>query len=243
MGNLTGKTVLITGGGSGIGLAAAQQFIAQGARVAITGRNAEKLQRAATSLGSDRVLHHAADVGEPAQVEALADRVLRTFGNLDILVNNAGLNIKARSMNELTIEDWQGLVKANMDGAFYCIHAFLPHMRERKSGLIINVNSVSGRRAGPLGGIGYAAAKFGLRGMAMCLGAEEKNNGIRVSSIYPGEVNTPILEDRPQGVSDEHRKAILQPEDVASAILYIAGLPAHVAVPELVITPVSQTFI
>ena len=146
-------------------------------------------------------------------------------------------------MADLSTDDWDRLVTANLDGAFYCVHAVVPHMRGRKQGLIINVNSVAGLRAGPLGGIAYAAAKFGMRGMAICLGAEEKANGIRVTSIYPGEVNTPILENRPNPVSDEHRRNILQPEDVASAILYVAGLPPHVVVPELVITPVGQTYI
>ncbi len=242
MSNLDGKAVLITGGGSGIGLAAARLFVERGARVAITGRSADKLRRAAASLGGD-VLHHAADVGDPAQVRALAAAVLQAFGALDVLVNNAGLNLKERAAHELTVENWQKLVRANMDGAFYCVHAFLPHMRQRKQGLIVNVNSTSGRRAGPLGGIGYAAAKFGLRGMAMCLAAEEKDNGIRVSSIYPGEVNTPILEDRPQAVTEEHRRRILQPEDVASAILFVAELPPHVVIPELVITPLNQLFV
>jgi NAD(P)-dependent dehydrogenase (short-subunit alcohol dehydrogenase family) len=242
MTSLKDRTALITGGGSGIGLAAARLFLDGGARVAITGRDGAKLARAAETLGGG-VLHHACDVGQPAQVRALVERVLASFGHLDILVNNAGANIKERAMADLSTDDWDRLVTANLDGAFYCVHAVVPHMRGRKQGLIINVNSVAGLRAGPLGGIAYAAAKFGMRGMAICLGAEEKANGIRVTSIYPGEVNTPILENRPNPVSDEHRRNILQPEDVASAILYVAGLPPHVVVPELVITPVGQTYI
>ena len=242
MSNLKDKTVLITGGGSGIGLAAARLFLEAGARVAITGRDADKLRRAAESLGG-RVLHHAADVGDPAQVQQLADKVLAALGSLDILVNNAGLNIKERSAAEMTPERWQKLVRANLDGAFYCALAVLPHMRRRKQGLIVNINSISGKRGTPLGGIGYVAAKFGLSGMATALAAEEKAHGIRVSSIYPGEVDTPILNERPQPVSEEHRKSILQPEDVAAAILFIAGLPPHVAIPELVITPAGYAYI
>ena len=242
MNYLKDKTVLITGGGSGIGLAAARLFLEQGARVAITGRNADKLHQAAEALGG-RVLHHAADVGDPAQVQELASGVLQAFGALDVLVNNAGLNIKERSMREMTVERWQKVVKANLDGAFYCALAVLPHMRQRQQGLIINVNSISGKRGTPLGGIAYVAAKFGLGGMATALAAEEKANGIRVSSIYPGEVDTPILEERPQPISDEHRKQILKAEDVAAAILFVAGLPPHVSIPELVITPVGYAFI
>ncbi|HKB35774.1 MAG TPA: SDR family NAD(P)-dependent oxidoreductase [Gemmataceae bacterium] len=243
MSNLKDRAVLITGGGSGIGLAAARLFLEQGARVAISGRNADKLRQAAESLGAGRVLHHAADVSDPAQVRALADRVLRAFGALDVLVNNAGINIKGRALREMTPESWQQLVRTNLDGAFYCVHAFLPHMRERRQGLIININSISGKRANPLGGIAYNAAKFGLTGMATSLAAEEKANGIRVSSIFPGEVNTPILNERPQPVAEEHLKAILQPEDVAAAILFVASLPPHVSVPELVITPSHYAYI
>jgi len=242
MNQLKDKAVLITGGGSGIGLAAAHLFLDAGAQVAITGRDADKLRRAAESLGG-RLFHHPADVRDPGQVEKLADKVLSTLGRLDILVNNAGLNIKERSMAEMTPERWQKLVGANLDGAFYCTLAVLPHMRRRKQGLIVNVNSISGKRGTPLGGIGYVAAKFGLRGMAAALAAEEKTHGIRVSSIYPGEVDTPILNERPQPITEEHRKQILQAEDVAAAILFVAGLPPHVTVPELVITPAGYAYI
>jgi NADP-dependent 3-hydroxy acid dehydrogenase YdfG len=116
-------------------------------------------------------------------------------------------------------------------------------MRERRDGLIININSISGKRAHPLGGLGYVAAKFGLRGLAMGVAAEEKDNGIRVSSIYPGEVNTPILEARPTPVSEERRRVMLQPEDVAAAVLLIATLPPRASIPELVITPANAAYV
>jgi NADP-dependent 3-hydroxy acid dehydrogenase YdfG len=169
--------------------------------------------------------------------------VTRRLGRIDILVNNAGVNIKERSFRELTPENWHLLLGANLHGAYYCMHAVLPQMRERRDGLIININSISGKRSNPLGGLGYNAAKFALRGLAMGLAAEEKDNGIRVSSIYPGEVNTPILEARPVPVSDERRQAMLQPEDVAAAVLLIATLPARASIPELVITPANATYV
>src|SRR5437868_5268462 len=244
MSKLTNKTALVTGGGSGIGLACARLLLEQGARVAITGRNAERLRAAADTLrAGDRLLSHAADITDPTQVQSLVDEVTRRFGKIDILVNNAGLNVKERSFQELTPESWRYLVAGNLDGAFYCMHAVLPQMRQRQDGLIINVNSISGKRASPLGGIGYIAAKFGLRGLAMGVAAEEKANGVRISSIYPGEVNTPILEARPEPVSEERKHAMLQPADVAAAVVFIATLPDHVAIPELVITPANATYI
>jgi NAD(P)-dependent dehydrogenase (short-subunit alcohol dehydrogenase family) len=242
---LTGKTALITGGGSGIGLAVARLFLDAGARVAIAGRDADKLRRAADELAvGDRVTCHAADVSKPAQVATLVEKATASLGGrIDILVNNAGANIKARTPRELTPESWQHLLDANLNGAFYCIQAVLPAMRSRKDGLIININSISGLRSNPLGGVGYNAAKFGLRGLAMGLAAEERDNGVRVTSVYPGEVDTPILANRPSPITEDHRKTILQPEDVAAAVLMIASLPPRATVPELVITPAKALFI
>jgi NADP-dependent 3-hydroxy acid dehydrogenase YdfG len=244
MTRLTGKGVLITGGGSGIGLAAARLFLQEGVKVAIAGRDAGKLARAAADLkGGDRLVHFPADVSKPAQVQKLIDQVTKSLGAIDVLVNNAGLNIKERKFRELTVESWTTLLSSNLEGAFYCTKAVLPQMLARREGLIINVNSISGKRASPVGGAAYAAAKFGLRGLAMALAAEEKDNGIRVANIYPGEVDTPILANRPIPLSEEHRKTILQPEDVAAAILFIATLPSRVAIPELVITPCRATYV
>jgi NAD(P)-dependent dehydrogenase (short-subunit alcohol dehydrogenase family) len=244
MSRLKGKTALVTGGGSGIGLAAARLLLDEGAKVAITGRNEEKLRRAAGELGAgDRLIYRAADVADLGQVQALVQDVTRRLGPIDILINNAGLNIKERTFRELTPENWHLLLGANLHGAFYCMYAMLPQMRERRDGLIININSISGKRSNPLGGLAYNAAKFGLRGLAMGLAAEEKDNGIRVCNIYPGEVNTPILEARPTPVDEERRRAMLQAEDVASAVLFLATLPPRVSIPELVITPANAMYV
>jgi NADP-dependent 3-hydroxy acid dehydrogenase YdfG len=244
MSRLAGKAVLVTGGGSGIGLATARALLAEGARVAIAGRSADKLRQAADALAAgDRLFHQAADVTDPAQVQRLVKDVTARLGKIDVLVNNAGLNIKARAFRELTAESYHQLLGANLHGAFYCMQAVVPQMRQRKDGLIVCINSISGKRSGPLGGIAYNAAKFGLRGLAMGLGAEEKDNGIRVCSIYPGEVNTPILDNRPTPLSAERLRDMLQPEDVAAAVLFVATLPPRANVPELVITPSNATYL
>lgn len=242
MSKLLNKVALITGAGSGVGQAAAKLFVQEGAKVAVAGRDAAKLKKAMEGIPADSLLIVPTDVTEPAQVKSLVEQATKKFGRIDILVNNAGTNIKARRMRELTIEAWNQLVRTNLDGAFYCIKEVLPQMLERKDGVIINVNSISGKRPYPLAGAGYAAGKFGLHALAGCLANEELESGIRVSSIYPGEIDTPILEVRPTPVSAEQRAKILKPEDVASAIFFVATLPPHVSVPELIIKPTAQGY-
>jgi NADP-dependent 3-hydroxy acid dehydrogenase YdfG len=243
VGQLEGQVALVTGGGSGIGLAVARLFLQEGARVAIAGRTEAKLRQAAQTLpAAERLLVQVADVSDPQQAATLVRHVQEHFGPLDLLVNNAGMNIKERAVRQLTPARWQELLRNNLDSAFYCIHAVLPTMLQRRRGVIINISSVAGKRANPLGGAAYAAAKFGLSALGLCLAAEEKESGIRVSNIYPGEVDTPILEARPQPVTAEQRQQILRPEDVAAAVLFVATRPAHVSIPELIIKPTTQVY-
>jgi NADP-dependent 3-hydroxy acid dehydrogenase YdfG len=243
MNRLANKVCLVTGGGSGIGLATAQLLYERGARVMIAGRSVDKLARAADGLDSERFVTHRVDVADSQQVQTMVDELVNRWGRLDLLVNNAGLNIKQRAMRELTLEGWNQLIRTNLDGAFHCIYSALPVMRKQGGGLIINISSVAGKRAGPLGGAGYAAAKFGVSALGICLGAEEKDAGIRVCNIYPGEVDTPILVNRPEPVTAEHRQSMLLPEDVAQAVEFVASLPARASVPELVIKPTTQVYV
>ncbi len=108
-------------------------------------------------------------------------------------MNNAGTNIKDRTLRELTPEAWDMMIRTNLDGAFYCTKAVLQQMFDRKDGVIVNVVSVAGKRANPLGGAAYVAAKFGMGGLGLVLSNEEKDSGVRVSNVYPGEIDTPIL--------------------------------------------------
>ena len=243
MGKLAGKVAVITGGGSGVGKATAQKFLAEGAKVVIAGRTAAKLGGVVVELGGGpNILAVPTDVTVSSQCIALLERATERFGQVDILVNNAGTNIKDRTFRELTPESWDAMIRANLDGAFYCTKAVLQQMLDRKDGIIVNVVSVAGKRANPLGGAAYVAAKFGMGGLGLVLSNEEKDSGIRVSNIYPGEIDTPILAARPKPVSEEQRATILKAEDVAEAILFVASLPARVSVPELVIKPSVQMY-
>lgn len=241
---LDGKVALVTGGGTGIGQAIAKSYAAAGAQVVITGRREDKLQETcAQASGGKPIRYSVTDIAEREQVTTLVNWVNQEFGQIDILVNNAGVNVVKRTMAEIAPESWDYILNVGATGVFNTIHAVLPQMIARKDGVIILVSSLAGVRPAPLGGAAYSAAKHAANALMKVLAAEEKDNGIRATILAPGEVNTPLLNDRPVKVSDEHKARILQPEDVAAAALFLASLPPHVHVPELLIKPVTQLFV
>jgi NADP-dependent 3-hydroxy acid dehydrogenase YdfG len=240
---LHGNVALVTGGGTGVGAAIARQFAAAGAQVVIVGRREALLAATSAEIGGDIPVRTAvADVADRGQVKQMVDQVVRELGRIDILVNNAGVNIAARRLEELAPEDWDLLMDVNATGAFNVIQAVLPQMRTRGSGLIISISSISGHRPSALAGAAYSAAKHALNALTKVVAQEEERNGIRTTVISPGDINTPLLDKRPTPVSAEQRARILQPDDVAAAALFVATLPAHVSVPELVIKPVGQLY-
>ena len=240
---LQGKTAVITGGGTGIGLAIAHALAAEGCRVAIAGRRAEPLEKAVAEFDNDPPLVcHTVDVARIESVAELFDWARGELGRIDILVNSAGINIVRRTMAETSPEDWDRVLAVNLSGAFYCMREVLPEMRERRDGLIVNISSIAGLRASMLGGTSYSASKFGMSALGTCVALEDGEHGVRVTNVYPGEVETPILEHRPNPVSAEHRARILQPEDVSAAGLMVACLPPRAHVSDLVVKPTSQPF-
>lgn len=241
---LSGKNAIVTGGGSGIGGAIARALAAEGCRVAIAGRQVEKLREAAARhKGQPAMGVHAVDVADRANVNQLFEWAAKEIGSIHILVNAAGVNIKNRSMAEMSPEQWDQIMAINATGTYNCMQAVLPEMRKQGDGLIINISSTSGKRAWKLGGVAYSASKFALAALSTAVANEEAANGIRVTTICPGEVDTPILANRPTPVSAEHRARILQPEDVASAALMVALLPPRAHVAEIVIKPIGQEYV
>ena len=175
-------------------------------------------------------------------MNATVQRVVAQFGAVDTLVNNAGINTNPRSVADVNPADWDRTVAINLTGAFNYVRAVLPGMQQRKGGLIINVSSIAGVRASKVAGAAYCASKHGMMALNDSINHEEKNSGIRACAICPGEVETPILDQRPEPVGPEHRARIIQPEDIAATVLFVAGLPPRVHVPELIIKPTSQSF-
>ena len=241
--NLQGRSAFITGGGTGVGEGIAHCFAREGCRVVISGRRQETLERAARGYkGEPKILTRVLDIADRAAVDAAVSWATEELGKIDILVNSAGTNIPNRSMRVIDPDDWDMMLRVNATGAFNCMHAVLPQMRKRSDGLIINISSIAGKRATLLGGVSYNAGKFAMSALGTSVGLEEAQNGIRVTNIYPGEVNTPLLELRPVKVSDEHKARILQPEDVAAAALMVALLPPRANIPELIIKPTTQEY-
>jgi NADP-dependent 3-hydroxy acid dehydrogenase YdfG len=242
--NLRGKNVLLTGGGSGMGKATALALAKNGANVAIAGRNKENLASTVSlAQATEKISAKEADVTDRYSLEDLFQWFDVEFGTLDYLVHAAGINVAMRSMEELSPDDWDKLIQINLTGSYNVLRLTLNRMRPLKKGLIVLINSVAGKRSVPLAGIGYNASKFGMSGLGIGVAEEERNNGIRISNLYPGEVNTPILENRKEPPGEEHRQSILQAEDVASVILHLCQLPERVHIPELVVKPTLQSFV
>jgi len=240
---LNGKVAWITGGGSGIGLAGAIELAKAGAHVVISGRtaatnaSAEKTLRA---LGSAEAV--LLDVADKAAVQRVADDILARHRRIDILVNSAGTNATERNFDVVTTDAWDDVVAINLSGSFYCCHAVLPSMRERRDGLIVNISSWAGRYPSRLTGPAYNATKRGLIALTESINIEECVNGIRATSILPGEVATPILDKRPVPPSAERRARMAQAEDLGQAILFVASMPARTCINELIIAPTYNHF-
>jgi NAD(P)-dependent dehydrogenase (short-subunit alcohol dehydrogenase family) len=229
------STAVVTGAGSGVGRAVALRFAGAGWNVALIGRRSEALAGTAglADSATGQVGVFPCDVSSWEDVEAMAGAVLRRFTAVDVLVNAAGTNVPRRSFEALSVEDWHQVLGTNLHGAYYCVRAFLPGMRERRTGTIVNINSDVGKLARDLAGAAYVASKFGLTGLTQQINAEERAHGVRACSIFPRDINTPLLDKRTQPPSPEARARMLQPEDLAECVWLAATLPPRVVLEEI----------
>ena len=192
---LAGRVALVTGGTQGIGYGISERLARAGARVVVVGRNLEKAEEAAKSLEQDTqsdILPLSTDITRPDQVETMVSRTIEEFGQLDILVNNAGMTGRDASILEITDDEWNTVMAIDLSSVFYCSRAAIGHMRERRSGSIVNVASIAGKEGNPRM-VPYSTAKAGVIGMTKALAKEVVTDGIRVNSVAPGVIETPLL--------------------------------------------------
>src|SRR5438874_698496 len=234
-----GKIVWVTGGGSGIGEAAALALARDGADIVLTGRRQGPLEEVAGRIRAAGGTAHVqpGDLTEPASVRRIGAFIDEKIGRLDIRLNNAGININERHWNKLTPENARLMINGNLAAAAQCVTVALPMMRAQEDGLIIHTASVAGRFIGGFPGPLYTAAKHGIVAMSHSINMEECKNGIRSCVFLPGEVATAILDKRPNPVSPEEKARMVQPEDCADLILYIAGLPKRLVMNEVMLSP------
>jgi NADP-dependent 3-hydroxy acid dehydrogenase YdfG len=227
---------IITGASSGIGKDTALAFAKAGIDVALVGRSLERLEsvaKAAREIGVTSKAYQL-DLANLEAVEEGIASIANDFGAIDILVNNAGMGY-TNPLGNTSLEDWQQVINLNLTSVFQCVRGILPQMRDRSSGTIINVVSIAANNFFPGWGA-YSVSKAGLIALSKTLAVEERANGIRVVSISPGAVNTPIW-DTDTVKADFNREAMLTPEIVARSILYTAMLPADAVIEEMTLMP------
>lgn len=240
--DIKGQVAWITGAGTGMGQAAAVALAGMGMEVVLSGRrraNLEETARLVRNTGIEPVIEEL-DVSNAEDINQLVKRIDKRFGRLDVAVLSAGINVKDRSWEEVQVKDWNTVVNIDLNGAFYCCRAVLPIMRRQQGGLIINVASWAGVHISKLAGPAYNAAKHGMVAMSETINMEESVNGIRSCALCPGEVATPILDNRPVQVTDDQKAVMLQAEDLGETILFLARLPERVCINQLIISPTAN---
>ena len=232
-GTLSGKTTLVIGASSGIGLATVNLFADAGAKVHAAARRKEAIEK---GTGDRDVTAHALDISDREAVWRTVEDVGDADG-IDVLVVASGMNFPERRLEQLTADAWDAMISVNLSGAFYAIRASLPYLRAAR-GLVVLISSVSGSWP-DMSGPAYQASKAGMTELAHAAGFEEHQRGVRFSAVLPGIVDTPILDNRPEPPPREVRDLSLKPEDVAQACFFLATLPERAYVPELTILPTA----
>src|SRR5215218_10139047 len=220
--DLSNKIAIVTGGTKGIGRAIAEALIKAGAQVAITARNEEEIGSTVAELkklGAGTAAGYVCDVRDYEQVKTACSTIAKEFGGLDILINNAGVGIFA-SVESMSIEDFRTVLETNVFGVFYCCHEAIPLMKQRGGGYIINISSLAGANPHPQMAA-YNASKFGLNGFSEALMQEVRHDGIKVSYIMPGSVNTAFGGDEPSN----QKSWQLQPSDIAQVVMDLLEYP------------------
>jgi NADP-dependent 3-hydroxy acid dehydrogenase YdfG len=236
-----GLYALITGAGSGIGKATALAFAKAGINLVLVGRSQAKLDAVADAARAQGVEAIVAtiDLAQVEQVKQQLTPLLTSLPRLDILVNNAGMAYTGR-LDQMPLTDWQQLINLNLTSVFQVIQTALPKLRQQSASTILNISSIAGHQVFPEWGA-YCVSKFGLMALSKAIAAEERSHGVRVTTISPGSVNTPLW-DTDTVQADFDRQAMLTPEIVAESILHAALLPSHAVLEEVIVMPNAGTF-
>ena len=235
------RVLWVTGAGSGMGRASAVA-VAGGRRIALSGRREGALRETATLVeqvgGEALVLPLDARDGDA--LTAAHDRIRARWGGVDDLVLSAGLNTPQRAWADQSMAELEAIIATNLTAVARAIDTTLPDLRERGGGQVVVVSSYSGWRYSPSAGVAYGASKTALASVCQTLNAQEAEHGVRACHLCPGDVDTDFLEHRPVVPGAESRAAMLTPEDVGRAVLFVLDSPAHVRIDELVLSPLSQ---
>ena len=240
MGNLSGKTIIVTGASSGFGEAIAIACAEAGANVSLVARRQETLEAVAARAKGGRAIVCPADVSDDAQIHAALEKTRSAFGPADVLVNNAGTNITERSITDTSAEQWRELLEVNLSSAFVFTKAVLPEMKARGDGLIVNIASRAGMFPSLLAGVGYSASKIGMEALNTVTNEEGNPHGVRACLFNPGAGNTPIIDRRPKKFSQEQKMQMIQSEDIAATVVFIASLPPRVNIDFISMMPTKS---
>jgi len=229
--SLSDRVAVVTGGTRGIGRAIAARLAEEGARVAICGTTQKSVDDALAALTPpERIFGMPADVSKAESVQQFIGAVRRRFGTIHILVNNAGAGV-FRSVADLSPDEWQRMIGLNLSGAYYCSHEVLSIFRQNGGGDVINISSLAGRNAFA-GGAAYNASKFGLNGFSEAMMLDHRNEGVRVSTIMPGSVNTEFGGNQAGSGSWK-----IAPEDIAEIVITLLQMPRRTTISAVEVRP------
>lgn len=236
IGALEGKSVLLTGGASGLGAALCRGLCEAGASVMLADLKEDRAQAVLDSLDASRARALRCDVGDPEQARLAVESTLSEFGRLDILINNAGTDVTC-PLEELRFEDWDRVMHTNLYGPFLLSRHAAGAMRAQGAGQIVNIASTASKRTWP-NASAYHASKWGLLGLSHALHAELRPHNIKVTAVVAGGMRTPFLLDR---FPDIDQSTLQDPANVARAVLAVLALPPETVIPEVMVLPMRET--
>jgi len=242
MDSLKGKSVILTGAGSGIGRVTAKMLGELGANVFVVGRRENLLKESVKEIeaAGGKGAYLSADLEDGDSAANVAKEAIKAFGNIQYLINNAGHSSKVRSMRYVEKDDWQSVFNVNVEGVYRLTQAILPNMIENGGGTVVTISSMAAINPGLMGGVPYSSAKAAVAAMMTAMRQELREHGIRSCTIYPAEVDTPILDNRPLPPDEQARSTMMQPEDIAETILLCMRMPHRTIIQDLIVSPTIQ---